>query len=116
MISVQSSGSIVSAISVEPFTSQKSIVPTRRSPSIARPARADSSLASSSRGRNGSSSPPPAWSSRLPQALQNREPSGFAEPHAGQFMGLPTPLEGDLIREEPIVAEDHHIVLTIRNV
>jgi len=43
-----SSGSRVSAIAVDPFTSQNSMVTTRRSPSIALPARAASSLASSS--------------------------------------------------------------------
>src|SRR6188508_3542773 len=85
MISVQSSGSIVSAIAVEPLTSQNSIVTMRRSPSIARPARAASSLASNSRGRNGSSSPPAASSNRVPQALQYLEPSGLAVPQARQF-------------------------------
>jgi hypothetical protein len=84
MISVQSSGSMVSAIAVEPFTSQNSIVTTRRSPSMARPSRAASSLASSSLGRNVSSAGPPA-SSRVPHALQKRAPSGFSVPQAGQI-------------------------------
>src|SRR3954463_8920578 len=114
MISVQSSGSIVSAIAVDPLTSQNSIVTTRRSPAIARPARAASSLASSSRGRNGSSSPPAAASSRLPHTLQNREPSGFMVPHAGQFIGSPTPLEGDLLGQQSIIAERHHDVVGVR--
>src|SRR4051812_17586887 len=114
MISVQSSGSIVSAIAVEPLTSLNSIVTTRRSPAIARPARAASSLASSSRGRNGSSSPPAAASSRLPHTLQNREPSGFMVPHAGQFIGSPTPLEGDPFGQQPIIAERHHDVVGVR--
>src|SRR5262249_1375761 len=113
MISVQSSGSIVSAMAVEPLTSQNSIVTTRRSPSIARPARAASSLASSSRGRNGSSSAPASASSRLPHALQNREPSGLAVPQAGQFTGLPTPLQCERIGQEPIVAEHHPVFFTV---
>src|SRR3954470_2767253 len=114
MISVQSSGSIVSAIAVEPLTSQNSIVTTRRSPAIARPARAASSLASSSRGRNGSSSSPAAASSRLPHTLQNREPSGFVVPPAGQFIDSPTPLEGDPFGHQPIIAERHHDVVGVR--
>jgi hypothetical protein len=48
---VDSSGSRVSAIDVEPTTSQKSIVTMRRSPCIARPARAASSLVSVPCGR-----------------------------------------------------------------
>src|SRR4051812_46552229 len=111
MISVQSSGSSVSAIAVEPLTSQNSIVTTRRSPSIARPARAASSLASSSLGRKGSRSAPPSASSRCPHALQNLDPSGFAVPQAEQFTCLPTPLEGDPLRQEPVVAEHHHGVI-----
>src|SRR3954469_14805315 len=111
MISVQSSGSIVSAIAVEPLTSLNSIVTTRRSPSIARPARAASSLASSSRGRNGSSGASALASSWVPQALQYREPSGFAVPQAGQFMRSPTPLERDAIRQELVSAQHHHVVV-----
>src|SRR3990172_7643684 len=50
MISAQSSGSSRSAAAVEPFTSQNSMVTTRRSPAMLWPARAASSLASSSWG------------------------------------------------------------------
>ena len=52
MISVQTSGSTFSAAAVEPLTSQKSMVMTRRSPALMPPwVRAASSLATSSGGR-----------------------------------------------------------------
>src|SRR3990172_12199061 len=50
MISDHSSGSRRSAAAVEPLTSQKSMVTTRRSPTISPRVRADSSLVSSSFG------------------------------------------------------------------
>ena len=50
IISAQSSGSSAPAAAVEPWTSQKSMVTTRRSPAIDAPVRADSSLVSSSFG------------------------------------------------------------------
>ena len=66
MTSVQSSGSSSSAIAVEPRTSQKSIVTTRRSPDPA------------------AMGPAPETLSRSPQALQNLAPSGLSAPHAPQ--------------------------------
>jgi hypothetical protein len=64
MTSVHSSASSVSAIAVDPRTSQNSIVTTRRSPERSR-----SSAASGSR--------------RAPHELQNLAASGLEEPHAG---------------------------------
>ena len=88
MISVHSSGSSFSAAAVDPMTSQKSMVTTRRSPCMAPPERAASSRPRSFSGIycawRGTEVAAGASVSCAPQLKQNLASLGRSVPHFGQ--------------------------------